>query len=152
LTGNSHGSTRTGTPQRIALRRSVALRAATLGFALVATLSVYASAAPRCGFLQAIGLAAVTLVVLMLGMLAHERRQPISLKIGPDGIAALDRAGAILHAGRIVGQMQWPRLILILELAARDGKGRARPLLIPADSVSAESFRELAVKARHGAR
>jgi hypothetical protein len=136
-----------GTPQRIVLRRSVALHGAAAGFALIAALAVYACAAPHCGIGHAVVLATVALGSLMLGLVAYERRQPVALKIGPDGIAASGRSGAVLFAGRVAGCAQWPRFLLILAVA-----GRARPLLIPADSVPAESFRELAVKARRGAR
>ncbi len=134
------------------LRRSLALRAAMAVFALIASCAVYNVAAPHCGIGQAVWLAAVTLSLMTLGMLAHERRQPAVLKIGPDGIVTLSHAGAVMLAGRIVGFSQWTGLLLVLAVVGRDEKGAIRPLLIPADSLPSDSFRELAVKARHGAR
>jgi hypothetical protein len=136
----------------VVLRRSVALYVATVVFALTASCAVYTVFVPRCGIAQALWFAAATLLVLTLGMLAYERRRPVALKIGPDGIAALNRAGAVMLAGRIVGFAQWTGLFLVLAVAGRDRKGRVTPLLIPADSLSPDSFRELAVRARHGAR
>ncbi|MGV2289067.1 hypothetical protein AAHK20_10160 [Trinickia sp. YCB016] len=134
------------------LRRSVALLGAMVVFALIASCAVYTVAAPRCGIAQAVWFSAATLSILTLGMLAHERRRPAVLKIGPDGVVALSRAGEVLLAGRIVGFTQWTGLLLVLAVAVRDGKGRIGPLLIPADSLSPDFFRELAVRARHGAR
>jgi hypothetical protein len=136
----------------VVLRRSVALSVAMVVFALIASCAVYTVSVSRCGIVQALWFAAATLSVLTLGMLAHERRRPAVLKIGPDGIAALNRAGAVTLAGRIVGFSQWTGLLLVLAVAGRDGRGRIAPLLIPADSLSPDSFRELAVKARHGTR
>ncbi|TKC83878.1 hypothetical protein FAZ69_22895 [Trinickia terrae] len=152
MTGDPHVESHAGSPQPIMLRRSTALRVAMAAFALLVSCAVCGAAAPHCGILQAVGFAVATLAILMLGMLAYERRQPFVLKIGPDGVAAFSRAGEALLAGHIVGFSQWPHLFLVMAIAGCDGKGRVHPLLIPADSLSPDSFRELAVKARRGAR
>jgi hypothetical protein len=136
-------------PRRLALQRSVAMRAALAAFVLVATAAVYTSAAPRWGALDAACLAAAAFALLMLGGAAHERRQPASLKIGPDGLTAWTRAGDILVRGRIVGCSQWTNLLLVLAVAG--DKGYPKPLLITADALGADSFRQLTVQGRRGA-
>jgi hypothetical protein len=149
LTDRLLGSAPVDMPQRVALGRSAGLRAAAGAFVLVATAAVYASAAPRWGALDAAWLAAAAFALLMLGAVAHERRQPAALKIGPDGLTAWTRAGDMLVRGRIVGCSQWTNLLLVLAVAGEEG--RPKPLLIAADALGAESFRGLAVQGRRGA-
>jgi hypothetical protein len=149
---DSHIRFVSGTAPLIVLRRSTALRVAMAVFAFISSCSVYTAFEPRCGIAQALWFAASSVLLLMLGVLVYERRQPTVLKVGPDVIVMLDCAGEVLCSGRIVGFTQWTGLFLILAIADRERKGRSVPFLIPADSLFPDSFRELAVKARHHAR
>jgi hypothetical protein len=121
-------------------------------FTLIACYAVYAATAPRFGVPYALGFTAVSLCLLMLGMLAHERRRPVVLKIGPDYVVALSRAGTVVLDGRVVGFSQWTGLLLVLAIAGKGGADGISALLVPADSLTAGSFRELAVRVRHAVR
>jgi hypothetical protein len=126
------------------------LRAMTLAFALVCAIAVHTVVAPRGGAAAAAWLGAVTFATLALRWVAHERKQPAALEIAPDGVTAFDAAGkTVLHA-RIAGCTQWTHRLLVLAIAPHGG--RATPLILAADALSAESFRELAVRARHASR
>jgi hypothetical protein len=135
----------------IALRRSVAVRAATLAFSLVAALAVHCVVVPRGGDAAAAALAAASFGALALAALACERRQPAALCLEPDGIAAYGRTGGILLRGRITGCAQWADRLLLIAVMPHDG-ARAAPLVVAADALPAEAFRELAVRARYAAR
>ena len=137
--------------RRIALRRSVAVRAATFAFALVAALALGSVVLPRGGDAAAVALAAATFGALTLAALAHERRQPAALGLEPDGVVAYDRAGGVVLRGRIAGCAQWADRLLMMAVLPHGG-ARAAPLLVAADALPAEAFRELAVRARHAAR
>jgi hypothetical protein len=56
----------------------------------------------------------------------------------------------MLAQGRIAGCSQWSGRLLILALA--DASGRSRAILIAADTLCADAFRELAVLGRRAAR
>jgi hypothetical protein len=127
------------------------LRVMTLAFSLVCTIAVHIVVAPRAGAGAAVWLGAATFVALAWRMVVHERKQPAALEIAPDGIAAFDAAGHALLRGRIAGCTQWTHRLLVLTVAPH-GPGRATPLVSAADALSADSFRELAVRARHAAR
>jgi hypothetical protein len=131
-------------PQRIALRRSVALRTALAAFMLLASAAVFSCFASRLGGWQALPLALAIFALLMLGAIRYERNQPAALKVGPEGLAMWDQAGFPLPPGRIAGCAQWSGRLLVLALAA-DGSR------IPADMLPASVFRELAVLGRRGA-
>jgi hypothetical protein len=135
----------------IALSRSVAVRAATLAFALVAALAVHGVIEPRGGSVTAIALSAATFGALALATLAHERRQPAALVIEPGGVAAYDRSGAVIFRGRIVGCAQWANRLLMIAVRP-EGGARAVPMLVAADALPAEAFRDLAVRVRHATR
>jgi hypothetical protein len=135
--------------QRIALRRSFVMRAALTVFVLMATWAVYTVAAPQWGAWQAAPLTLAVAAWLTLCALRHERAQPVALKTGGDGLSAWDRAGRLLVHGRIAGCSQWSNRLLILALVQEDG--RRRSLLLTADALPADVFRELSVLGRRGA-
>ncbi|WP_408206811.1 hypothetical protein [Paraburkholderia sediminicola] len=138
-----------GAPQRIALRRSVAIWAALGVFVLTATSAVFACFASHLGVWQAVPLTLVVWAWLALCALRYERAQPVALKIGPDGLSVWGRSGALLAQGRIAGCSQWSGRLLILALMPE--RGRPCTLLLAADALPAPIFRELAVLGRRGA-
>lgn len=130
------------------LRRSLILRALTFTFVTIASAAVHTVVAPRGGAGAALVLAAATCATLMLGWRAYERRQPAMLEIASSGIAAFDDAGRALLRGRIAGGAQWARWLLVLAVAP-DSARRVIPLVVAADALPTDIFRELAVRARH---
>lgn len=140
-------SRRPGAPQ-FPLRRSFALQllvGATLAFAVLA---VYTTLAPWLGAWRALPPALACLATGALAALRWHRRQPAFLEIGADSLVARSRDGASLAAGRIAGASQcgaW-----LLALVVEEGARRVT-LLVAADSVSPETFRLLAVRARSAA-
>jgi hypothetical protein len=50
--------------------------------------------------------------------------------------------------GRFAGYTQWANRLLVIAVTPHGG-ARAVPLLVAADALPAEAFRELAVRARH---
>jgi hypothetical protein len=134
----------------ITLRRSVTVRGATVAFILVALAAVQACLAGWLGALQAAPATLAVLASLMLGAWRHWRTEPGAIKIGPDGLTVWNRAGQMLAQGHIAGCSQWSGRLLILALA--DARGRSRALLIAADALCADAFRELAVLGRRAAR
>lgn len=138
-----------GARQRITLRRSVAMRAASGFFVLTATLAVYTCLASHLGAWQALPLTFAVLALLALCAVQHERAQPVALKLGPDGLSAWGSAGNLLAQGRIAGCSQWSDCLLVLALAP--DHGRSRTLLVAADALPEPVFRELAVLGRRGA-
>lgn len=138
-----------GVPQRITLRRSVAMCAALGVFVLIATLAAYTCFASHLGVWRAIPLTLAVWALLTLCAIKHERDQPVALKIGRDGLSTWNRAGSLLAQGRIAGCSQWSGRLLVLALAP--DHGRSRTLLLAADALPASVFRELAVLGRRGA-
>ena len=134
----------------ITLRRSVVLRGLTVAFILIAVAAVQSCLAARFGALHAAPATLAVLASLMLGLWRHWRAEPGAIKIGPDSLTVWNRAGQMLAQGRIAGCSQWSGRLLILALA--DASGRSRALLIAADALCAEAFRELAVLGRRAAR
>ncbi|WP_408356303.1 hypothetical protein [Paraburkholderia phytofirmans] len=137
-----------GAPQRIALRRSVAVWAALGVFVLTATSAVFACLASHLGTWQAVPLTLAVWAWLALCALRYERTQPVALKIGPDGLSVWSRTGALLAQGRIAGCSQWSSRLLMLALMPE--QGRSRTLLLAVDALPAPIFRELAVLGRRG--
>jgi hypothetical protein len=117
---------------------------------LIALATVQTCLAARLGPWQAAPAGLAALAILALGALRHWRAEPSVIKIGPDGLTVWNRAGQVIAQGRITGCSQWSGRLLILALAGM--RGRSRPLLIPADALSAGAFRELVVLGRHGSR
>ena len=139
----------TGAPL-IALRPSAWLRGTTLACMLIAVAAVQTCLAATFGTWQAVPAGLVALAILALGALRHWRAEPDAIKIGPDGLTVWNRTGQVIAQGRIAGCSQWSGRLLILAVAGM--RGRSRPLLIPADALSAGAFRELVVLGRHGSR
>ncbi|RKP52047.1 protein YgfX [Trinickia fusca] len=148
MTDDSNAFSQTGAPRKVALRRSFILRALTFAFVAIASAAVHAVVAPRGGTVAALALALATCAALMLGWRCHERRQPAMLEIASSGIAAFDDAGRALLRGRIAGGAQWARWLLVLAVVP-DSARRVMPLVLAADALPADIFRELAVRARH---
>ncbi|EEA02377.1 hypothetical protein BH160DRAFT_2352 [Burkholderia sp. H160] len=149
-----------GATQRIALRRSVALRAATGAFVLIVTLAVYTCLAPRLGALQAAPLTLALTALLALCAAKHDAAQPIALHIAMDEISAWNSAGALLARGRVVGCAQWSDRLLVLALEPKGGQRRGpalrphrhtRTMLLAADALPPTVFRELSVLGRRAA-
>ncbi|WP_233863789.1 protein YgfX [Paraburkholderia adhaesiva] len=130
---------------RIMLRPSVALHlvlATAIGLAVAA---LYTTLAPWLGAVRAVPPTLAFLAVCGLAAAAWRREQPAVIEIGPDSIAACSRHGARIAQGRLTGASQWGTSLLALDL--RSGKRRAT-VLIAADSLDADAFRALAVRAR----
>jgi hypothetical protein len=139
----------TGAPL-ISLRPSACLRGATVVCILIAVAAVHACLASRFGLLQSAPVALATFLLLTWVALRHWRDEPGAIKIGPDGLVASNRAGEVIAHGHIAGCSQWSGWLLVLVLTG--ARNRSRPLLIAADSLSADAFRELAVLGRHAGR
>jgi hypothetical protein len=125
------------------------MRAALGMFVLIATSAAYTCLTAHLGAWQAIPLTLAVGALLVLGALKHEHAQPVALKIGPDGLSAWSRTGALLMQGRVAGCSQWSGRLLVLALTP--DHGRCRTLLLAADALPASVFRDLAVQGRHGA-
>jgi hypothetical protein len=138
-----------GAAQRIALRRSFVMRAALIFFVLSATLAVYTVLAPHLGAWRPVPLTLAAGALLVFCAVRYERMQPVALKIGRDGLSAWSQTDNLLIRGRVVGCSQWSGRLLILTLAAENG--RTRSLLLTADSLAAPAFRELSVLGRRAA-
>lgn len=138
-----------GTPWRIALRRSLAVRLAVLVFTLVCAAAVRFTAAPHMGAAAAVWLSFAACAALGVSFMRYERRQPAWIELTPEGVAAFDDSGRALLQGRIAGAAQWAGQLLVLAVAGVDG--RQDTLVVAADAVPAAVFRELAVRARHTA-
>jgi hypothetical protein len=144
-------------PQRMTLRRSVVLRAASAAFSALAVGAVWSTLAPYWGNAQALPVACATLGALVLGAKRFERRQPTTLQQTADGVIAWDAQGRVLCDGPVVGAAQWTGSLLMLTVGVSGENGkrlqvspkaRTRTLLISADSLPHEAFRSLAVLAR----
>jgi hypothetical protein len=142
---DSLSDTRRTRAPRIALRPSWALQAILLAGILIASLAFYSTLAPWFGVWRALPLALALGAAGGLAFAAWRRAQPAFIEIGIDRFAAFSRAGACLVDGRLSGAAQWGGALLSLVVEAG---GRRRSLLITADSLDAESFRQIAVAAR----
>ena len=142
----------TGSTPGVAMRPSRFLRGAIVGFIGIAGMSVF-----QCVFahMQHSGHAAVASVatIAALGLLAlgWMRRQPVALELHGDSLTLLNRTGRDqpMRHMRIAGCAQWSGRLLALTLL--DARGRREALLVAADSVDAETFRQLSVQARRAA-
>jgi hypothetical protein len=146
--------------QRIALRRSAALRAALGAFVLIATLAVHGCLAAHLGTWRAAPLTFAAAALLGLCAARYDAAQPVALQIGPDGLSAWNGAGVLLAQGRVAGCAQWANFLLVLVLQP-EGRGTRAPstgfraeastLLLPADALATPVFRELSVLGRRAA-
>jgi hypothetical protein len=139
-----------GMPRRIALRRSLSVRLASLAFALVCATAVHVTMAAHLGPIDALWLAAAALAAFGLSFVRYERRQPMLLELTSEGLAAFDGAGHALFQGRIVGVAQWAERWLVLAVAGPNAR-RPQAFVVAADAVDAAAFRALAVRGRHAA-
>ncbi|SAK55665.1 lipoprotein [Caballeronia arationis] len=124
------------------------LLGATAGFVGVAVASVFQCVAARSGFLDGVIAALVAFFVLSLGARAWAGRQPVAFRFTSGGLTTWNRAGTAQY-GQITGCAQWSDCLLALTLLSADGH-EAR-VLIAADAVERDVFRELSVRARRGA-
>jgi hypothetical protein len=138
-----------GSPRRHVLRASRLVRGAMVGFIAVAVVSVFQCVAARAGQFHACVAAFTCLAALCLFARAWERRQPVAIRHGPDGLTTWDRAGVAQYR-RITGCAQWSDRLLALTLLSSGA--RSVSFLVAADAVGRDTFRELAVRARRGAR
>ncbi|SAL74160.1 lipoprotein [Caballeronia arvi] len=133
----------------VAMRPSRFLRGAMLGLLGVASASVF-----QCVFAHtehaghAAVACAVTLAALGLASYRWMRARPVAIGLHPDGVTLFTREGETRHM-QIAGCAQWSDLLLALTLSGV--RGRRETLLVPADSVDAGTFRQLAVQARRAA-
>lgn len=131
------------------MRPSRFLRGAMLGLLGVASASVF-----QCVFAHtehaghAAVACAVTLAALGLASYRWMRARPVAIGLHPDGVTLFTREGETRHM-QIAGCAQWSDLLLALTLSGV--RGRRETLLVPADSVDAGTFRQLAVQARRAA-
>jgi hypothetical protein len=138
-----------GSSQRIVLQRSALVYCATAAFVAMAAAAVFTTLMPHAGWPHAAVAALTLLAVLCLASLHDARRRPASLKIGPDGLTAWNRAGLPIAQGRIAGFAQWSGWLLSVALVSDNG--RSRTLLVTADMLCSDHFRELSVQARRAA-
>ncbi|WP_350030082.1 protein YgfX [Caballeronia sp. AZ7_KS35] len=133
----------------VAMRPSRFLRGAMLGFVAVAGASVF-----QCVFAHAehAGHAAVAcaaaLAVLGLASYRWMNAQPSAIGLLSEGITIWNRSGEMRHTS-IAGCAQWSGRLIALTLC--DARGRRETLVVAADSVDADTFRQLSVQARRAA-
>ncbi len=137
-------------PAVIALRRSLALHAATLAFALVAALGLYAVLAPLAGVGGGLALSGACYAALILAAHAQGCGRAVALSLESGSIAVYEPKGGVLLRGPIVGCSQWANRLLVVAIRPM-GRTRLASLVVAADALDAEAFRELAVRARHAA-
>jgi hypothetical protein len=139
----------TGSTPGVPMRPSRFLRGALLGFVSVAGASVF-----QCVFAhsehagQAAAACAATVAALGLASYRWMRAQPATIDLHSDGLTLSNRAGKLRHT-HIAGCAQWSGRLLALTLAGT--RGQRETLLVAADSVDADTFRQLAVQARRAA-
>lgn len=117
---------------------------------MIAAIAVEVCFASRWGVFQAAPAALAVLACLALAAIWHWRAEPGVIHIGPDGLTVWNRSGKFLARGRVAGCSQWSGRLLMLALAGPSGSPRS--LLVSADALPAEAFRQLAVLGRHAAR
>ncbi|QGZ61914.1 protein YgfX [Paraburkholderia acidisoli] len=115
---------------------------------LLAALAMYTTLAPWWGVWRALPPALACLATGALAALRWHRRQPAFLEIGADSLTAWSRDEVCVAAGQLVGASQWGGWLLALVVEAG---ARRSTVLIAADSVSPDTFRTLAVRARSAA-
>lgn len=117
-------------------------------FVAAAAASVFLFWAPRAGAAAGACVAALTAALLAVcAARACARRLPAEVRIDAFGeVAAFGRTGRLLARGRVTGHAHWSSLLLVLSVG--QGARRARPLLIPADTLDASAFSALSVLAR----
>ncbi|QSN60525.1 hypothetical protein JYK05_09130 [Caballeronia sp. M1242] len=140
-----HG--KAGTPPRIPMRPSRFLFAALIGFVVLADAAVFRAVFAQFGPLHATVAALACLAVLALAGVRWTLRQPAAIGLHADGVTVWNRAGYAQYR-RIVGCAQWGAVVA---LTLSSEKGGPRALLVAADSIDPDTFRQLAVRARRAA-
>jgi hypothetical protein len=135
--------------ERIAMRPSLFLRLCLAAFIAVAGASVFLGTQPHFRTFDAYVAAIVCIVLLGLCARRWLLNQPLAIRTHADSLATFARDGQERH-WQIVGCAQFGGWLLALTLT--EGQGRPRTLLIAADSIDSDAFRQLAVSARRAAR
>ena len=137
-----------GNLPRIPMRPSRFVLAALVVFIAIAGAAVFECIAGHFGAFD--GTVAALVVAALLGVAASRwrRRQPAAIALHADGLTVWDRAGGAQYFF-IIGCAQWGGRLLALTLSS--GKNRPRTLLVAADAVDSDTFRQLAVRARRAA-
>ncbi|MDR5779963.1 hypothetical protein QCE63_11085 [Caballeronia sp. LZ065] len=139
----------TGFAPGIPLRPSRFLLAAHAGCLAVACGAVFQCVFAHTGHAGHAAVAcALTAALLGLASYRWMRAQPKALHLHADGLT-LQRPGGILCHVRIVRCAQWGGWLLALRWTSAHRK--AGTLLVAADSIDAETLRQLAVQARRSA-
>jgi hypothetical protein len=139
----------TGFAPGVPMRPSRFLRGALLGCVGIASAAVCQCVFAHTGHAGDAAVAGVV-TVAALGVASYRwmRAQPAAVRVLSDGLTLWNRSGD-LRAMRIEGCAQWSDRLLALTLATP--RGRREALLVAADSIDAETFRQLAVQARRAA-
>lgn len=130
---------------RLSLCPSAALLANLVCSLLVATAALWTTLAPWIGDGRAVPAILAFAAAGALRAVAWYRAQPLSLEIGTDGVRAYAHDGSHVASGPLTGCSQWGASLLVLVIG--DARQRRR-LCVAADALSAQAFRELAVRGR----
>ncbi|WP_250476887.1 MULTISPECIES: protein YgfX [unclassified Caballeronia] len=138
-----------GTTPGVAMRPSRFLLGAMLGFAGVVGASVFQCVLAHAEHAGHASVAcAATLAVLALASYRWMRAQPSAIGLLSDGLTIRSRTGAVRYT-RIAGCAQWSGQLLVLTVL--DARERRETLVVAADSVDSDTFRQLSVQARRAA-
>ncbi|SAL29667.1 lipoprotein [Caballeronia peredens] len=139
----------TGFVPGVPMRPSRFLRGVLILFAGVAGGSVFQCAFEHTEHAGHAAVAcAVTLAALGLASYRWLRARPAAVTLHADSLTLWSRSGEARHT-RVAGYAQWSGRLLALTLVG--ARGRRETLLVPADSVDADTFRQLSVQARRAA-
>jgi hypothetical protein len=131
------------------VRPSRFLIGALLVFIGIAGASVFQCAFAHFGVTHGCIAAIACITALLSAAHGWMRCQPVAIDAHADSVTTWDRMGGSRH-WRIVGCAQFGARLLALSLCS--GRKGTRSLLIAADSVDPETFRQLAVSSRRAAR
>jgi hypothetical protein len=131
---------------RIAMRPSRFLLAAMAVFIGVAGAAVFGCVLGHSGVLHGVVAGVICIAALSLAARRWWHAQPVAIESHADSLTTWDRSGEA-HHWQIVGCAQLGGRFLALTLASN----KKRTLLIAADSIDPDSFRQLAVHARRAA-
>ncbi|WP_244815568.1 protein YgfX [Caballeronia sp. Lep1P3] len=137
-----------GTPPRVPMRPSRFLLGALGAFVAVAGAAVFKTVFARFGLLHATVASLACVAGLALAAVRWTRRQPVAIGLHADGLTVWERAGTSQYR-RIVGCAQWGGRLLTLSLSSE--KGGAQTLVVAADCLDPDTFRQLCVRARRAA-
>ncbi|MFM0051315.1 protein YgfX [Caballeronia grimmiae] len=137
-----------GNLPRIPMRPSRFVLAALVVFIAIAGAAVFECIAGHFGAFDGTVAALVVAALLGVGASRWRRRQPAAIALHADGLTVWDRADGAQYFS-IIGCAQWSGRLLALTLSS--GKNRPRTLIVAADAVDSDTFRQLAVRARRAA-